>query len=160
MQKIVLFFLGALIISLGFIRDHIFVNINAMIYSQHYNDSSIVIPKYFSFMSNLTSNHLYLLKWGLTILFAILFFTLSFLFIRIYFFNSKKHNSVVIICYLGLFIISFLITIVGYIFPVFTKEAYTLSRYLMGMLQSPIILMILFPLLYFFKTSFNNTSQR
>ncbi|TAL57998.1 MAG: hypothetical protein EPN85_12675 [Bacteroidetes bacterium] len=125
MKKRVL--IGVLIIitiCLGFLRDYIFVSINRFIES-----------------GADAGERLLLLKWVLTGLFSLLYLLLTGAFLYVLF-NEKKYILIAIYCYAMLFVVAFLSAAFGYGFFTF-KIVYPFIRTVMGMAQSPILMMIL-----------------
>lgn len=53
--------------------------------------------------------------------------------------------TITILTYVGIIILSAVFTTIGYLFEGTSEKMYEFARYLMGMAQSPIVLMILIP---------------
>ena len=117
-------------VALGFLRDHIFVSINHSIES-----------------GNDAGGKLSMLKWILTILFSGLYLlhTVAMLYVL---FRSKKYIRISLFCYSFLFSVSFLAGAGGYFISSF-EMVYPFIRMLMGVAQSPVVLMILVPACFF-----------
>ena len=109
-----------------------------------YNTAYITPP---DFLYHLTTSTLMNLKWGLTLLFSIAF-GLSTLLLVHYYFKNKQFNKVTIIVYTVLIFISFLISLIGILFNSF-ETLYTISRFIVGLVQSPLISLVLFVLFHF-----------
>src|ERR1035437_10971973 len=128
MKKKILFIVLLIIttVILGFLRDHVFVSINQIIET-----------------GNDTNGHLLILKWILTGFCSIVYLgiTCAFLFLI---FHSRKYVWVAISVYLLIFAVAFLIGGIGYITVSFGK-VYLLIRAILGIAQSPIVMMILIP---------------
>jgi hypothetical protein len=117
--------IGVLIITtivLGFFRDYIFISINRSIESG-------------------VGWNLPVLKWILTSLFSLLYLLLSGLFLYLLF-NSKKYIKIAIVLYVVLFCISIVATLFGYLLSSF-ENTYRFIRTVMGVAQSPIVMMVL-----------------
>ena len=114
------------VVALGFIRDHIFVLINNVISS-----------------GNDDGEKLFILKWVLTFLFSGLYFVHTSAMVYVLF-RTKKYILMAFYSYLFLFVISFSVLIFGYLFASF-DSVYPFVRKVMGIAQSPVVLMILVP---------------
>ena len=86
-------------------------------------------------------------KWGLTFGFSVIFFLMSFILINFYF-KNKNFNKITSWAYLFLVGVSFLIALLGIIMGSF-DETYALSRFFIGLAQSPLVPLVLVVLFYF-----------
>jgi len=147
-RKYFLFFLVVvLLIVVGFLRDFIFVNLNYQASLAYYHqDNDYKLSSLISFIETWSYKRLYISKWILTMLFTILYGAITY-FCVYFFFREKKYNKISIGIYIVIISISFLIYLFGY-FTNNYQKAYSVSRQLMGLLQSPIIIMLLLPALY------------
>lgn len=136
---IIAFFL----LSLGYYRDFVFIDINARLKALDHNIAYTLSPS-LQFLENYTYNTLLNFKWLLTLLFSAAYLALTILTIQLIF-KNKKHNHIILIVYAGLTLISMLFIGTGLLFEKTSGTMYEIARYLMGMAQSPIILMILIP---------------
>lgn len=125
-----LFVIGLVIltIALGFIRDHIFVSINKVIES---SEEVRTVSK---------------LKWVLTILFSCLYLLDACVFLYTLF-QSKKYVWIAIVVYAFIFTVSFVASFCGYFFSSF-DNTYTFARTVMGIAQSPVVMMVLIAACY------------
>ena len=129
------------IIILGFLREFIFVHINAHLFALWYEEPSEatdLIP----FMKQMDYYPLYYSKWILTVVFAVLFYAatagvLKVIFNR-YFWRELGAIYIVLLVFAG-FAMS-----IGALLNA-TDEAYTIARFLMGIAQSPLLLMVMIP---------------
>ena len=128
------------IILIGFLREYLFAHIN-WIYLNLTNGRMNSARKEFHFLLDWAPNEILILKWGLTFLFALFFFLLTYAIINVYF-KNKTYNRIVILTYLGLIGISALLFSIGQVFNVY-GNLYGAIRTIMGMVQSFIPLMIL-----------------
>ena len=132
------------IVFFSFYRDFLFKSINALLQAWDY-DMDYPIHTTLSFLKKYEYSTVYNFKWFLT-----LFFSGIFLFVLIWtikvLFNNKRYRTVAILSYLIITILSALFMSVGYFFTDSAEKMYEASRFLMGMAQSPIILMILIPI--------------
>jgi len=128
-----------LIITLGFYRDYIFVNINAQLdYLQgrfHY-----YTHPYLGVLNKLTESELYQLKWFLTLFVTLLYLSISSL-VLLVLFRNKKPVLWLVYFYLSVFILAGVCYLLGHNFN-FAAKGYRFARILMGFIQSPIPLMI------------------
>jgi len=139
-------FLIALVIatiSLGFYRDFVFKSINALLKAKDF-EATFTLPSSLSFFQNMEYNTLGTTKWILTLICALLFLIISVFFIKILFVN-KNYIKYTIWSYILITTLSFLIIALGFLFKKHFQDFYSVSRYLMGIVQSPILLMILIP---------------
>ncbi len=144
-KKILTLFSFILLFIIGYIRESIFLVINSVLnnYPFPYNPSYIPPPEY---LYSLTTQELINLKWFFTLVFSLLFMLLSWLIIH-FVFNSKTYNKIVIYIYTFFISISFLIAGIGILFNCF-EILYTPSRFIVGIIQSPLLVIILFSLFF------------
>lgn len=143
-KKIIyLILIGCIIVGLGYYRDFVFKNLNALIQSQEFT-FDFSMPYSLSFFENVEASTLIKIKWLLTFICAILYLTLSILSIQLLF-KNKTYLWIVIWTYLILAFISAVFMLTGFFFPGISGNMYLFSRYLMGIAQSPLVLMILIP---------------
>jgi len=143
-----------LLLVLGYYRDFIFKEINAIIQSKELNASYTAAPS-IQFMQDYATSFLIKLKWTLTLLFSLVYLGIALFTIHLIF-RNPKFNRITIITYLVVGFISGIFMLIGYVFTGLSDKMYEFSRYLMGMAQSPIILMILIPA---FKLSLQERSN-
>lgn len=149
--------LSTVIIFMGFYRDFVFKSINALIKAYDYQlDYSM--PNGLQFLNDWQPSALVRLKWVLTIVCSLIFMGLTIAVLRLLF-PSRNKSKLVYVIYLTLTILSGLLMSIGFIFPALALKMYTLSRYLMGFLQSPLILMILIPAYKLSLTEKNSISN-
>ena len=125
-KKIVITLLAAVIIALGFLREHIFISINYAIESGQDGNGELSI-----------------LKWPLTFFFSIIYLALTCALIHV-FFRTKKYTWISAFLFGAIFIIAFTAGISSYLFSSFDKS-YLFIRAIMGIAQSPVPAIILFP---------------
>ncbi len=145
-KKAITILLSIGVILLGFLRGYLFDNIN-WVYLTLTNGRMNSARDEFMFLVDWTPSEILTLKWILTILFSLLFFTLTYLTVKIYF-NNKSFNQTVIFLFVALFCIAGLLYITGTITG-YNEILYGPIRTIMGMVQSFIPLMILFVLFKF-----------
>lgn len=135
------------IVLLGFLREYLFANIN-WIFLTLTNGRMNAARDEFMFLIEWSPSEILTLKWILTIVFSGLFFLMTNIIVKI-FFQNKQFNSIVIITYLGLFIIAGLLFVSSKAFGLY-ENLYGAIRNIMGMAQSFLPLMILVVLFKFF----------
>jgi hypothetical protein len=131
-----------LLLLIGFYREFIFTSINSVMLnilkSKDFNHSG--------FHANLLAFIyfiLYFIKWALTFLFTFIYFFFACLSIFIVYRNTKY----VMICgcfFIAVFLLAFIFMGMGYVFHKYDLF-YLFARKLMGLAQSPALLMILIP---------------
>lgn len=136
-----LLFLTIVVVGLGFYRDFVFKNINALLKAWDY-EADYTMPNSLVFLKNWEYNAVWKLKWILTIICALLFLAVSIAFIKLLF-NNKAYIKYTVWAFLVVFFVSSILVLFGFLFKQHYENFYLFSRYLMGMIQSPIILMIL-----------------
>lgn len=142
-RNIALIFLAVSIILSGYLRDSIFKSMNALLRAWDL-DQDYYLPKFLSFLQEYEYDTIVNLKWLLTVLFSILYLFFSILAVKLLF-NDRKYFKITLLIYLGILIVSGLFITTGFIFESTSEKMYEFARYLMGVAQSPIILMLLIP---------------
>jgi hypothetical protein len=144
-KRILTLFSFILLFIIGYIRESIFLVINSVLnnYPFPYNPSYIPPPDY---LFSLTTQELINLKWVFTITFSSLYMLFSWLIIYFYF-QSKKFTKIVFYIYTILIVITSLIICTGLLFNCFDL-LYTPSRFIVGIIQSPLLVIVLFTLFY------------
>lgn len=137
-----------LIIFTGYIRDSLFVSINNFLY---YKFENLPIPldhysKAVHVFSYLGYWQLYILKWVFTILFSVVYFFITVLAIK-QLFHKNLFRQIGFV-YLAFMTVSFLLMLTGWLIADFSYT-YKFSRYLMGMIQSPLLFMFFSAALFF-----------
>jgi quinol-cytochrome oxidoreductase complex cytochrome b subunit len=140
-KTFLLFTLFSLSLIVGFVRENTFVTINYRLGDLYRNDFRIELPNWLKFLEPLNYSELYYFKWFLTVLFASVFLLLSVKIVNT-FFESSKYQKITIVIFTSIFIISFLGFAVGLMIRNINK-GYTFSRFFMGLLQSPFIIIFI-----------------
>lgn len=140
------------IFLLGYLRELVFLSINAVINKTPfpYTRAYIKPP---AFLYELSSSDLSYLKWGLTFCFSLFFCGATLALVHFYF-KSKSFNRLTIITYIVLFIASLIAWVLGIIFN-HIELFYTISRFLAGLLQYPLLTLVIFSLFYFINLRTN-----
>lgn len=142
--RAVLFIL--LVVTAGYLRETFFVRIKWYEAVQ----SGIAYPPesfpLFSFLETLTLSQLFTAKIIGTIAASILFWLLAVLMIK-WFFNKSQEYKLIHLIYLTLFLLGIFVYAIGkYIFH--ANGFYEFSRFLFGFIETPLGILILFPVLH------------
>jgi hypothetical protein len=140
---LIIIIIGGFVLFFGYLRDFIFKKINALLQAWDH-DLDYSLPDFLSFLNNYQYDTIVNIKWGLTCLFWVIYLVISLITIK-WLFNKKRYIQITIAVYSGILILSALFICLGFIFPTASYKMYEFARYLMGMAQSPVILMILIP---------------
>lgn len=131
------------LLLLGYYRDFIFRTINSMLQAMDYK-ADYTPPVSMKFLKGCSYDALTNLKWLLTLVFSLVYLLLALITMKILF-NNRKYRNMTIGVYLAILLVSGIFMLCGLLFESTSARMYEFSRYLMGMAQSPIILMILIP---------------
>lgn len=142
-KYLLLLLILCIILFLGYYRDFVFVTINAILQAKDY-EAQYTPPASLQFLDQFPYGTLMNLKWLLTLLFSIVYLLVALVTLRVLF-NKKRYNRITIGVYAVVMLISGMFMLTGYLFQGSSAKMYEFSRYLMGMAQSPVILMILIP---------------
>ncbi len=129
---------------LGYFREFFFVHINNILYRKYYHrDTVLDVPSIMKVFEKLSYDGLYYSKYIYTLLWVALFFAANY-------FTVKKLTSNVyltkflIYSYSAMLLLAFISMAYGYfVNGRLQDDEYTVSRWLMGIAQSPIICLIL-----------------
>lgn len=139
---LILFFLVFAV--LGYLREFFFVHLNVIMYEKYYNTTSVLaVPHILDVFRSFSYDTLYYSKYLYTFISVLLFFTAS------YFTLKKLTGSSYLprlLCYA--YVVMLLLAGLSMLYGYFVNnrlqdDEYTLSRWLMGIAQSPIICLIL-----------------
>jgi ABC-type uncharacterized transport system YnjBCD permease subunit len=143
---------GISLIVAGFIRDYVFLNLNAQIdYLEGYPFNYTHPAMMWLDSGGYTVQQIINIKWVATVLFAGLFMLLTLLGIHFYWRNADSRKYVYWL-YLGLLVFSALSYLLGTEI-LGSYYGYRFARIFMGFAQSPVPFMILFSALYLKKAS-------
>lgn len=156
-RTIALLILTIAVILSGYIRDSTFKSMNALLRAWDLNQD-YYLPRFLSFMENYEYDTIVNLKWLLTFLFSILYLIFSAIAVKLVF-DNRKYLKITIFTYLGIMLFSGLFILSGYLFKGSSEKMYEFARYLMGMAQSPVLLMILIPAFKISEKEKNKTSN-
>jgi hypothetical protein len=137
-------FLLFLIVFAGFLRDYLFKSINALLRAWDY-DQDYFLPAPLSFLENYEYDTLVNMKWMLTFLFSFIYLFISIASLKMVF-GDHRYRRLCIYTYAAVMLLSGIFIGCGMLFSK-PEKMYEFARYLMGMAQSPLVLMILIPAL-------------
>jgi hypothetical protein len=133
-------------IILGYSREFFFVHLNNILYLKYYGHSSLTVPSVMSGFNSWSYETIYWSKYVFTLISLALFFCLNYLAV-LHISQQKKVAKFISYTYLLLLILAAISMGIGYfINGRLQDDEYTLSRWLLGILQSPI------PALFFLAT--------
>jgi hypothetical protein len=147
-RKGIIFLYVIALISLGFAREFVFVNLNTIIINVKFNES-YTYNHFFSFLSGFNYITLYISKWFLTAFFIGLFMFLQIKF-SLFLYKEIYFKKWFLFFYVLLIFLASLAYFVGWLLNV-NREGYIISRLLLGLLQSPFPIIFLIPVKYFYK---------
>ena len=142
--------LAILIIALGFLRLFLFENINYHLQFLYYHTEKSYMAESLNFLRSMSYDDLYSIKWTLTILFTLVYLFFTCIVIKILF-QRKKYILWTIYIFTAVIILSSVFYILGLLinydlqFTDQSKIGYRLARICIGVVQSPLPLMILIP---------------
>lgn len=138
------------VFALGYLRNFIFVTINAQASAVYYHDTRPVLNGFMRFTTQLGYSSLIQLKWFLTILFFLLFFLFSVAIIYL-FFKEKLYLKICLVSYGFLLAAAGFITVAGMAAHSFSGHAYNIARNIMHITQSPFTVLLLLAFSYYHK---------
>ncbi|MBI4931934.1 MAG: hypothetical protein HY841_14325 [Bacteroidetes bacterium] len=125
-KKIIIIGLIVVVIALGFLRDYLFVSMNHIIES-----------------GGDVHGNLSMQKWILTFVFSLLYLGICCTVLYLIFY-SFKYVLLAFAAYSLLFLVSFFVALAGYFISSF-ESVYPFIRTVMGIAQSPVVLIVLIP---------------
>ena len=137
---------------LGYFRDFIFVNINDALYYIAHNEFKLQhgVDDRMQFLFNFSYKQLYYFKWLLTVIFSGFYFLVSFYTLK-FLFPGKNIFKPLVIIYSFLLALSCFVTLIGILLHDNTWT-YKISRFLMGIAQSPLPIMLIIFAINLLKT--------
>ena len=129
---------------LGYLRENFFVYLNLIMYEKYYHSSSAVqIPQVMRMFEDFNYNYLYYFKYIFTIFWVLIFFAANYLALK-KLTTQAVFSKILQYSYLLMLALAMLSMSYGYFLNGrLQDDEYTLSRWLMGIAQSPIICLIL-----------------
>jgi hypothetical protein len=156
-KHILLLLIVCILLTLGYYRDFVFKTINALLQAKEY-DAVFTSPPALQFLDHYSAGGLIKLKWTLTLLFTVVYWGITLFTINIVF-DKKKYNRLTSGVYIVILLLSGTLMLLGYAFHGLAEGMYEPARYLMGLAQSPVILMILIPALKLSGQEHNNIAN-
>ena len=140
--KKILFFL-LVFGCIGYFREFFFVNLNNIMFQKYYNHTDLPIPDIMKPFNSFSYKTLYYSKYIFSFLWIVLFFVSNYLAIK-YLSDEKKLLKFLTYSYILLLTLAAIAMIYGYfVMGRLQDDEYTVSRWLLGIAQSPIICLIL-----------------
>lgn len=128
---------------LGYFREYFFVNLNNVMYQKYYGHTDLPMSSVMTFFKLFSYKTLYFSKYLLTLFWVGLFYALNLLCLK-KISEQKILLKILTYSYILLLILAAVSMIYGYfINKRFQDDEYTISRWLLGIAQSPIICLIL-----------------
>lgn len=139
--KLILFLL--LFWALGYFREFFFVNLNNIMFQKYYNHTDLPIPSVMLIFNSFSYKTLYFSKYIYTIVWIAVFFFANYIAIK-NLSTQKILLKFLIYSYLILLSLAAITMLYGYfINQRLQDDEYTISRWLLGIIQSPTICLIL-----------------
>lgn len=141
--------------ALGYLREFFFVNLNNIMFMKYYqrDNPSMPVPAVMAVFLKYEYNTLYYSKYLFTLLWTGLFFMANY-FAVVKLTHSRQLVKLVYLAYGVLLAISAVTMLYNYLVKdSFSGDEYTLSRWLMGVAQSPLICLILLASERLYQTS-------
>ncbi len=140
-NKLILFLI--LFGCLGYFREFFFVNLNNIMFQKYYNHTDLPIPSVMHVFESFSYKTLYFSKYIYTAVWVAIFFLANYMAIKTLC-TQKILLKFLIYSYLILLSLAAIAMLYGYfINGRLQDDEYTLSRWLLGIAQSPIICLIL-----------------
>jgi hypothetical protein len=128
---------------IGYFREFFFVNLNNIMFQKYYNHTDLPIPAVMEPFNSFSYKTLYYSKYILSLVWIAIFFVANYLAVK-YLSDQKILLKFLIYSYIILLTLAALAMIYGYfVNGRLQDDEYTVSRWLLGIAQSPIICLIL-----------------
>jgi hypothetical protein len=140
---LVLFFV-LLFAVIGYLRESFFLNLNHILFSKYYQrPPDVPVVPFMLFFNRFDYATLYYLKYPFTAIGAFIFFLANYYTLRV-FTGNRVLLRLLVYVYLGMLVLAAGSMLFGYLVKDrLADDEYTLSRWLLGVAQSPIICLIL-----------------
>ena len=138
-----IFLISVALVFFGYYRDFVFKKINALMQAWDH-DMDYTMPPSMRFLESYEYATLENIKWLLTVMFTLIYLAISLFAIKVIF-NTRTYRNITIGAFIGVTVASGILILLGLIFHSASYKMYEFARYLMGMVQSPIALMVLIP---------------
>lgn len=124
---------------LGFSREFLFVNINDRLYQLYYGHEDSLLPNSLTFLKNYNYSTIYYSKFGLTILYFLAYLLATYYAVK-QITEDLLFSKWVIYIFVIVLVLAGIITLYNYfINQQLNGDEYTYSRWLMGIVQSPLV---------------------
>ncbi len=142
--KLKILFIFLLFGIVGYFREFFFVQLNVILYQKYYNqiNEGVKLSHFMQYFNQFNYSTLYYSKYIFTLVSVGLFYGLNYM--ALHTLNNKKNIKFLKICYLVLLTLASVSMLYGYLINNrLQDDEYTLSRWLLGIAQSPIVFIIL-----------------
>jgi len=145
-QGFKIFILAGLVVLMGFLRETLFVRIEW--YEKVVLDQAEPPSRHwlFGFLEHLSYRQLEISRYVFTLVFVLIFYMLSRFMIR-WFFPSGTNIRLTNLVFISILFLTALFTLAGYITG-YRIAWYNVARYTMNLIETPLILFVLFPLFW------------
>jgi hypothetical protein len=135
-----------LVVLMGFLRETLFVRIEW--YEKVVLDKADPPPPHwlFGFLEHFSYRQLEISRYVFTLVFVSVFYLLSRLMIR-WFFPSSTNIKLVNLIFIGVLFLAGIFTLAGYVTG-YKMAWYNIARYALNLIETPLILFLLFPLFW------------
>lgn len=129
---------------LGYFREYFFVHINNILYRKYYNrETDLVVPDIMLLFTRFSYDSLYYSKYVYTLIWMFLFFAANYLVLK-KLTTTSYFIKLLFYAYALMLVLASISMAYGYfVNDRLQDDEYTLSRWLLGIAQSPIICLIL-----------------
>ena len=125
----------------GFWREFVFLNVNEQMRVAYYDSPDTHLAPSMEWLTSFSYEQLYWLKWPLTMGFTALFGVYSITIVRLIF-HERSYQTLTLWAYIVVFAGSFLFFGIGWFLNSY-EFAYTIARFLAGLIETPAMLAIL-----------------
>jgi hypothetical protein len=139
------------LLFVGYLRDFVFKKLNALLQAWDH-DMDYDMPGFMKFLTSYEYDTVLNIKWLLTFIFWAVYLVIAIVTVKL-FFSGRQFLKITIATFVGILLISGTFMLIGVIFSSASDKMYEFARYLMGLAQSPVILMILIPLFKMYEKS-------
>lgn len=138
-----IFFFLLIFGCIGYFREFFFVNLNNIMFQKYYNHTDLPIPEIMTPFNLFSYKTLYYSKYVFSLIWIAIFFSANFLALK-YLTKNKILLKFLIYSYILLLTLATVSMAYGYIVNGrLQDDEYTISRWLLGIAQSPLICLIL-----------------
>ncbi|MBW6481552.1 MAG: hypothetical protein K0B10_00695 [Vicingaceae bacterium] len=135
--------------GLTLIRENLFLEINAILTGENINRANFYL--FYAYFASFSIQKLSTLKWVLSIVFIVVMIATSYGALH-FWYEKKQYNKITSWFYLVIIVVLLFLVVVTKATGVF-NDAYVLLRKMIGFLQSPLPLFILFSMYFYLSKS-------